>query len=540
MRNMKNILKYSMITALFAGTACTNLDEKLPGSYTDNFKPSNPGFGVPANTNAATPADGLAAAFNGLFSGTATNGGFFAVQEGGTDEAVITQKGGDWYDGGLYIKIHQHTFTPQTWAINDTWNQAYNCIYQCNTLLAAATIDGKAPTAGQHAQLKFLRAYMYWRLLDVFGNVPIVTTPGTGASNKGTSGANNATAAEFAAGRLALYSFVESELLAAIADLPAVHQDYARANQAGAYALLSRLYLNAEVYTGTAQWQKASDAADKLLTGGPFDGMYTLDADYSKIFAPDNINPSEVIFTVPFDQLTGQGATWPHMTLHYPSQLTYQFNAQPWNGFSTLEDFYNSYDANDTRKKANFIVGPQFYPDGVTPVLDIAYDKADKDGAPLNFTPAINELYPNASRQAGARFGKFSFKTYQLTNADNDYPILRLSEVILNKAEALFNLNGYADPAGIALVKKITDRAGAPLPAMSAATLLAERGREFFVESFRRTDMIRLNGNVYLNGTWWEHTTVDGNVNHNVMAVPIEQMQAAASTDFPLYQNPGY
>jgi hypothetical protein len=303
------------------------------------------------------------------------------------------------------------------------------------------------------------------------------------------------------------------------------------------------LYLNAKVYTGTQQYQKAIDEADAVLNLTPFGAttqgtVYDLDASYASVFAPDNINPKEMIFAVPFDQITGGGATWPHMTLHYPSQLTYQLSAQPWNGFSTLEDFYNSYDANDKRRAANFITGPQYYPDGVTPVLDIAYDKADPDGAPLNFTPHINMLYPNASRQAGARFGKFSIKTYQLTNADNDYPILRLAEVMLNKAEALFMLNGYTDPNGLALVKKITDRAGAPMPSpMNATTLLAERGREMFIESIRRTDMIRFGA--YF-GTWWENPGDPDPANHGLMAIPTEQIQAALGTANPLTQNPGY
>jgi len=512
MRNMKNLLKYTLITTIFVGgVACTNLDEKLPGAYTQTFTPSNPGFGVPTNVNTAQPLDGLQAAFNGLLSGTATNGGFFAVQEGGTDEAVITQKGGDWYDGGLYIKIHQHQFSATTWAINDTWNQQYNGIFQCNTLLASITDPLKV------AQLRFLRAYYYWRLMDVFGNIKIVTTAGVDAP-QGT--------------RLAAYTFIESELLAALTNLPDGRQAYGRASKSAAHALLSRLYLNALVYTGTQQYAKAITEADAVITSG----IYSLDANYASVFAPDNINPSEMIFTVPFDQTTGQGATWPHMTLHYPSQLTFQLSAQPWNGFSTLEDFYNSYDPADKRRAANFISGPQYYPDGVTPVLDIAYDKADPDGAPLNFTPHINMLYPNASRQGGARFGKFSIKTYQLTNADNDYPILRLGEVILNKAEAMSRLaNDWT--AGAALIKQITDRAGAPTAPATAAGYLAERGREMFIESIRRTDMIRFGA--YF-GTWWENPGDPDPANHGLMAIPTEQIQAALGTANPLTQNPGY
>jgi hypothetical protein len=190
------------------------------------------------------------------------------------------------------------------------------------------------------------------------------------------------------------------------------------------------------------------------------------------------------------------------------------------------------------RKKNNFIVGPQYDYDGVTPILDLAYDKADPDGAPINYTPAINMLYPNASRQAGARFGKFSFKIGAQQNDDNDFPLLRYGEVLLNKAEALFRLNGYGDATGLALITQLRTRAGLTSAfTPNAANLLAERGREMFIEAVRRTDMIRF-GTYF--GSWWQNPGDPDPVHHGLMAIPIEQMQASASTSFPLVQNPGY
>lgn len=111
---MKNILKYSLITSIMlGGVACTNLDEQLKASYTNKFDPNNPGVGIKNNVNKAQPNDGLGGAFSALLAGSATNGGWFAIQETGTDEAVITQKGGDWYDGGLYIKCTAMNFHPK-------------------------------------------------------------------------------------------------------------------------------------------------------------------------------------------------------------------------------------------------------------------------------------------------------------------------------------------------------------------------------------------------------------------------------------------
>lgn len=513
MIHMKSLTKYTLMTSLLiGGVACTNLDEQLLDRYTQNFSPSNQGVGNKNNVNKAQPNDGMQGAFSKLLNGHATNGGFFAVQETGTDEAVITQKGGDWYDGGLYIRMHHHEFSPQTWAINDTWSNAYSGIFQCNDLLAGS-LDNN-----QKAQLRVLRAYFYWQLLDVFGNVKIVTAANSDAPQ---------------ATRLDVYNFVVAELVAALPDLADGKQDYGRISKGAANALLSRVYLNAKEYSGTAQYQKAIDAADEVINSG----VYSLSASYAAVFAPDNVENSEHIFVIPFDESTGQGSSWPMMTLHYPSQLTYKLQQQPWNGFSTLEDFYNSYETNDSRKAASFVAGPQLDFSG-NPILDLAYDKADEDGPAVNYTPAINELFPNASRQAGARFGKFAFKIGQSPNADNDFPILRYGEVLLNKAEALCRLNGWTDPTAVALIDQLRTRAGVgTIAPLTEGKFLEERGREMFVEEIRRTDLIRFG--VY-GDAWWEKPVDANAAAHNLMAIPIEQIQAAASSTFTLTQNPGY
>lgn len=519
---MKHILKYAVAAAFFAGvTSCTNLEEDLKDRATVKLDPQNFPVGSRVNENQLPPNDGLASAFVKLNDGSATNGGFFAVQEGGTDEAVITQKGGDWYDGGLYIRMHHHDFSPQTWAINDAWNNAYGGIYQVNTLLGDNTIKNDAAKV---AQLRALRAYFYWRLCDVFGNVPIVTVAGEGADQST---------------RLQVYNFIEAELLAALPNLPSGRQAYARWNKSGANALLARLYLNSEVYTSGAkkEWQKAIDAADAVINTG----IYSLQPNYADAFGPANsndLNALEHILVVPFDEATSTGAIWPMMTLHYPSQLTFKLQSQPWNGFSTLEDFYKSYEANDKRRAANFIVGPQYDPTG-NQILDLAYDKADPDGPGVNYTPFINELSPNASRQGGARFGKFSIKFGAYNDQDNDMPLLRYGEVLLNKAEALCRLNNdWNNGTAVALVDQLRTRAGVgTIAPLSQGKFLAERGRELFVEAHRRTDLIRFNA---YHLAWWEKSIDPKAADHILMAIPVEQMLATSSTAHPLKQNPGY
>jgi starch-binding outer membrane protein, SusD/RagB family len=515
---MKNLLKYTFVSALVLGAfSCTDLEEEIKDSYTENFTPANQGVGSKNNVNKATPNDGLTAAFTRVLNGTAWHGSYFSIQEISSDEAVITQKGGDWFDGGIWLTMHKHQFASTgLGGINGAWEDTYGGIFQCNDLLK----NGDLTDAGK-AQLRFLRAYFYWRLVDTFGNVKIVTEPGVDVPQTT---------------RLQVYNFIEAELLAAIPDLPAGKQEYGRANQSGAYALLSRLYLNAKVYKGLANFdnadlQKAIDAADEVINSG----LYELDDDYAKVFSPDNVENSEHIFVAPFDEATGGGMNFAQMTLHYPSQLTFKLAQQPWNGYSTLEEFYNSYEASDERRTNNFIVGPQKDVNG-NPILDLAFDKADPDGAEINYTPFINELAPNGSRQAGARLGKFSFKIGQNNDMDNDFPLLRLGEVILNKAEALHRLGqtGNAETE----INKLRTRANVgSIAPLTEGKLLAERGRELFQESLRRTDLIRFGA---WGNAWWEKPA-HSDANKNLFPIPNEQIQATApSPCCKLTQNPGY
>jgi starch-binding outer membrane protein, SusD/RagB family len=506
---MKNNLKISLLSlTLLIGASCTNLDEEIKSSYTKNFTPQN--LGDVGSTTGGGVDDGLNAAFTKLLGGTANHGSYFSVQEISSDEAVITQKGGDWFDGGIWLNMHKHNFTSTVGGINGAWVDTYGGIVQCNTLLADAT-----KSVAQKAQLRTLRAYYYWRLLDMFGRVKITTLPGVDAPQS--------TRAE-------VYAFVVSELVAALPDLSDGKQAYARVSKGAANALLARVYLNALVYNGAPEYQKAIDAADAVINSG----VYNLDANYANVFSPTNTDNKEHIFVVPFDQSSGEGMNFGQMTLHYPSQLTYKLAEQPWNGYSTLEEFYNSYEAADKRKTASFIVGPQKDING-NPILDLAFDKGDEDGAPINYTPKINMLSPNGSRQAGARLGKFSFKRNQLRHMDNDYPLLRYGEVLLNKAEAIARKNGdFSDPSALILINQIRTRAGVPtLTSMTEGMLLAERGRELFQEALRRTDLIRFGA---FGNAWWEKPA-DAATFKNLFPIPAEQLVAANGT---LTQNPGY
>ena len=121
-------------------------------------------------------------------------------------------------------------------------------------------------------------------------------------------------------------------------------------------------------------------------------------------------------------------------------------------------------------------------------------NQTDPDGAPFTFTPYVNELEPNAWRQAGARIGKWQFYQGMTPDLDNDFAIFRYADILLTKAEATARKNAnWNDPTVLAVVNQIRTQHGGvdPFATLTAATFLAERGREMFFEAWRRQDMIR-------------------------------------------------
>ncbi len=535
MMNRLSIL-LTLVFGFLLTFSCTDLQEDLVGDVTEDI--SIPGI---VSGGGGGGGDALSSAFAELRNtGTAYHSGYYSVQELTSDEMVIGAKGGDWFDGGILIQLHQHTYDATHGFIGGTWNSHYAAINTCNELLESG-LD-----ANGEAQIRALRAYFYWRLMDLYGNVKIVTSTGSDAPQVGRSD---------------VFSFVESELLAALGvseisagmDLSGSALDEGtneyRINRYAALGILARVYLNAEVYIGTPMYDKVDIATSYIIDSG----IYQLCGDgcsvpnlgkrpdvasdpaelegYRAIFAANNEGNPENIFTVEYDEVNAGGMNFAMMNLHYSSQFTYNFDSQPWNGYATLEEFFNSYDAADKRRDASFLYGPQT-DFGGSAILDFA---ADDDDIVLNYTPQINELAPNYLREAGARPAKFSYKLFGRSEMDNDYPIVRLGEVYLMRAEARARAAGDWNQA-IPDVNLIRARAGvSPYTSLDADEFLAERGREMFAESMRRTDLIRFGE---YNGTWWEKPASDPHV--NIFPIPFDAIQASQTASFPLSQNPGY
>lgn len=527
---MNRLFKYIFLLLVIIPFSCTDLEDPLEDSLTKTF--SNDGVSTGGGGGGV-----LLAPFSRLRAGSATNGGYFSTQSITADDMAVTQKGGDWYDGGIWINLHRHTFDSSLNRINSAWTDAYTGIGECNTTLAQGL------NANETAQVKSLRAYFYWRLMDLFGRVKIITSPGVDAPQSN---------------RQEVYDFVESELLEALGisevssnmDLSgsALNTDVSdyRINQYAALGILAKLYLNAEIYTGAPKWQEAQWATEYILDNSPYqlcgEGCISpnlskrpqVDEDpetlegYATVFAPNNQGNPEIIWSIEYDETGATGMNFSRFTLHSPSQLTYGLDAQPWNGIVVLEDFYKSYEDGDERKTANFLEGAQTDFNG-DPLLDYA---ADDDDLQINYTPEINELEPNAIRQGGVRMKKFSFEILGRGDMNNDYPIVRLGDVHLMHGEAVARASSDWSLA-LPDINALRNRANVTaLPSLDADSFLAERGREMFQESTRRTDLIRFGK---WGDSWWEKTNSDPY--RTVFPIPQPQIDASSGT---LTQNPGY
>jgi starch-binding outer membrane protein, SusD/RagB family len=527
--------KYLFFILLFM-SACTKLDERellYDRVSSDDFPRTE-----------AELVSVMAAAYTNLYASFGSDGNIMCLQEVPTDEIVVPTRGPDWGDGGHWVRLKLHTYRANDPKMSGTWNWLFKGVSVCNRVMEIMEPLGTPLSQKLIFELRALRAIYYYWLLDMFGNVPIST------DFQQTEPLPNNTRAE-------VYNFVESELIATMPELektgPNDDATYGRVNYYTAQAVLAKLYLNAQVYTGTAQWDKCIAACDEIINSTEFKLMNN----YRDNFTRANKGSTEFIWVIAYDEIQATGFQLPHMTLHMVSQSTYQMGGQPWNGWATVQEFYQSYidsvanpgpigkvigtspNGDSVRgtldkRLSNFIVGQQFEADGDT-LKDAAADPADPNGHPLYFTPYINQLEPGAWRQSGARIGKWEYYRGMTGQLSNDWVIFRYADILLTKAEALArDNNNWNEPTALALVNQIRTTHGGvdPYVSMTAASFLAERGREMFFETTRRQDMIRFGT---YNSAFRFHPA-DASSHVNLFPIP----ESVLNANSRLEQNPGY
>ena len=480
--------------------------------------------------------------------GYAYREGFWSLQENTTDECVVpTRYMGDWYDGAAFWILHNHRFDSKTREIskggqsaNNAWAFAYRGISKCNSMMKwmrSIELDVKRPA--DMAELYILRAWYHYLMVDNFGNCQFV-------SQLGENG--------YEAKQGKRHEIFDSIMVDLHKYVPQAREEkiYSRVNKHVGWMVLAKMYLNAPAwgvvgkakYAPTAEecYKKAALYCDSIINLGG----YTLTPNYFDNFAVENQNSTENIWCVFYDASFSKGMQFHQMTLHYASQNSYGLKNQPWNGYCTTHKVLGLYGEGDTRINC-WERGQQYSKSGAAltvkvPVDSITYVQMpeyvrkpadwpatladfallagrdtvkykDKNGVekdstnirpytftfPAVFTDTITTLtnsdgYKIYNIFEGARFVKFQIQEGVGDHMSNDFPIYRLADVYLMKAEAELH-NGNMDVA-VAAANKVRQRAGAT--PYSAATLTLdelcnERCRELMWEGHRRQDLIRFN-----------------------------------------------
>ncbi|MGZ3777128.1 MAG: RagB/SusD family nutrient uptake outer membrane protein [Mucilaginibacter sp.] len=501
-------------TVILAGSitqSCTKLDKKI---Y--SVEPVGNFYQTPAQI-----AAGVAPAYIAMQN--IPDGNVMQMNEITSDEIIVPTRGNDWYDGGQWQGLWLHKFKADVF-VDGGWSDLNNGIGKVNFTLnilnglqtKPANIDNVV------AELKVLRAYFIYQMMDMFGNIPIVTDFNTDPSKVTQVTRANA------------YAFLETELTTNVPLLSTTvdKTTYGRVTQFFGYMLLAKLYMNAQVYTGTAHYDKAITALNQVINSG----KYALQGNYFDNFSITNdANPTENIFVVPFDKVHIGGNNWEMQTLHYSNNLTYGLTGQPWNGFCSTADVLNKYTGTDARK-AQFLVGQQYASDGTTPLTD------PQANLPVIFDPNVASI-SDASlpfRMAGARNVKYHPEAGTAGGQSNDMVIFRLADAYLMRAEASLQTGDAA--SALLDVNKIRTRAGAALwtPAdLTPASLLDERSRELMWEGWRRQDLIRAEvatGTPYFTGARTPAKTADGDTHTFLFPIPAPEILSNPN----LHQNPGY
>jgi len=451
--------------------------------------------------------------------------GLWNLQELTTDEAHCC-----WNDVGI------PDFNNNSWSSSNVFIKGlyYRLYYQVNLANAflRETTDEKLASRGAdetvktqvktyRAEARFMRALAYYYLLDMFRNVPFVTE----TSTVGTTLPQQIMAND-------LFAYVEKELTECVSDMqdPTVgyNASYGHANKAAAWSLLSRLYLNAKTYIGTDKYTECITYCNKVITAG-----YTLEPVYANMFKADNDHSKEMILPIRYEGVNTQ--TWGGMTFLLcsgePSSMQSAVNAVgAWQGnrgrSSMLKTFEKENGYNfDTRKSmlhteltTNIeIASPGLYTNNGIPV--VKYYNVNKDGS----LPASNIAY-------------------------TDFPLFRLGEIYLNYAEAVLRGGTGGDKTtALKYVNDLRARAYSDIDEAPIATseltldfILEERGREFFFEAQRRTDLVRFGKYSGSSYVWpWKGGVAAGKSIsdiYNVFPIPADDMGANTN----LVQNSGY
>ena len=459
--------------------------------------------------------------------------GVYDLQTFGSDEAMLPTRGGDWYDGGLWQAMYKHSWSAGHDLPKNAWLYLYKVITLCNRSIETLSTH-KALAANDYdewqAEVRALRAMYYWYLLDLFGDVPLVTTSDVSM--------NEVTRTP----RADVFRFCTTELETVLDNLPYLNSVregdyYGRITQPVALFVLAKLMLNAPVYTaGATNSATASASADYYRKCISYcDAIehlgYTLEDSYAANFQVYNQYSKENIFVIPMDKnLYANQQQNLYRSYHYRHAAAYGFTAE--NGSCatkrTLEIFGYGTDNQDVRFDLNYYSGALF---------DLnAQPITDRTGQPLVYYPEAVKLDLSGSpyvETAGARMKKYEVDKNAPKDGklmDNDIVLFRFADVLLMRAEAKVRLgnDGQAD------FDRVRNRVGEANRPCTLQNLLDERLLELCWEGWRRQDLIRFD---QYRSLYEGPDAVDESDGHTAL-YPIPADVRALNTN--LTQNSGY
>jgi SusD family. len=439
---------------------------------------------------------------------------WFNHQELPTEEAHCL-----WNDPGI-PDLNGIYFTTDNKFTSGLYYRLIMQIMYANEFVRNAKESLGAEVVSYKAEARFIRAFDYWVLMDIFGS-PIFVT-----ENDVLGELPNQIS------RVDLFKYIESELLDITNNnmlKAAKSNEYGRADQAAAWALLARLYLNAEVYTGTARWADAATYSKKVIDAG-----YSLKSNYEHLFLADNnLNNPEIILPITYDgnrtRLFGGTTFLINCTFNGAYATNYAdvligsgiYDNANWSGYRTRKEFASKFESGDKR----------FLTVGENPALG---------DDPNTFTNGLM-VYKFRNIKSGSAPGNIIDGSHR-EFADIDFPLFRLAEQYLIYAEAIVRGNGAKGEA-LGYINQLRSRAGVANiteSQLTTAFILDERARELFWECFRRTDLIRYNQLTTATYIWeWKGGSKDGRgVSSHYNIFPLPSSDVNANTN--ITQNPGY